>query len=132
VHLTGLKSFVFSDIYKMSDITIEKADYILAYFSGLMTWEERKAFRHHLSTIKIDGAKDVRLTRVYLKTGWLTDDPVILNYLSEGYIQFTLNCAKRILKDNPDKVFFNLCPICRKLARTPQAKQCRFCGRDWH
>jgi len=24
------------------------------------------------------------------------------------------------------------CPHCGKRLRTPQAKQCRFCGRDWH
>src|SRR5215469_2215041 len=25
-----------------------------------------------------------------------------------------------------------LCPYCGKALRTPRAKQCRFCGRDWH
>src|SRR5947209_6282855 len=24
------------------------------------------------------------------------------------------------------------CPSCGKTLRTPQAKQCRFCGADWH
>ena len=24
------------------------------------------------------------------------------------------------------------CPHCGKRLRTPRAKQCRFCGRDWH
>jgi hypothetical protein len=116
----------------MEDITIEKADYIIAYYSNLMNLEERKALRHHISTFKLEGTADGRLTRMYLKTGWLTDDPLILNYLGEGYVQFTLNCAERILKDNPDKVSFNLCRVCKKLARTPEAKQCRWCGYDWH
>ncbi len=116
----------------MDDITIEKADYIVAHYAHLMNLEEKKALRHHLSALKLEDAKDVRLTRMYLKTGWLSDDPLILNYLSEGYIQFTLNCAERILKGNPDKVLFNLCPVCKKLARTPFAKQCRWCGHDWH
>jgi len=31
-----------------------------------------------------------------------------------------------------DKVFWNLCPKCKKLARTPKAKQCRYCKFDWH
>ena len=116
----------------MDSITIEKADYIIAYYMELMNLEERKALRHHISTFKLEGTADGRLTRMYLKTGWLTDDPLILNYLGEGYVQFTLNCAERILKDNPNEVFFNLCPECKKLARTPQAKQCRWCGHDWH
>lgn len=116
----------------MNNITIEKADYIISYYRNLLTLQEQKALRHHQSTLKLDDAKDVRLTRLYLKTGWLSDDPLILNYLNEGYIQFILKCAERILKDNPDKVYFNLCPVCYKLARTPNAKQCRFCGHDWH
>jgi hypothetical protein len=116
----------------MDSITIEKADYIIAYYSNLLTLHEQKALRHHRSTLKLDGAKDVSLTRMYLKTGWLSDDPLILNYLSEGYIQFILKCSERILKDNPDEVYFNYCPTCKKLARTPEAKQCRFCGYDWH
>ncbi len=93
---------------------------------------EKKALRHHQSTIKLDGASDVSLTRMYHKKGWLTDDPAVLNYLKDGYIQFVLTCAERILADHPDEVFLNLCPQCSKLARTPFAKQCRFCGHDWH
>lgn len=116
----------------MDGITIEKADYIITYYRNLLTLHEKKALRHHISTLKLDDAKDVRLTRMYLKTGWLTDDPLILNYLSEGYIQFILNCAERILRETPEQVFLNNCPQCGKLARTPQAKQCRFCGLDWH
>ena len=40
--------------------------------------------------------------------------------------------AEIIAMDYKDKVFFNNCPNCGKLARTPKAKQCRFCGYDWH
>ena len=40
--------------------------------------------------------------------------------------------AKLILDKFRDKVFFNNCPKCEQLARTPSAKQCRFCGHDWH
>jgi ribosomal protein L40E len=40
--------------------------------------------------------------------------------------------AEIILRDFPDKILFNNCPRCGKLARTPQAKQCRHCGYDWH
>jgi hypothetical protein len=124
--------YLFADICNMCGITIEKADYIMAYYSNLLTLQEAKALRHHRHALKAESAKDVRLTRMYLKIGWLTDDPVALNYLNEGYIQFILNCSERILRDRAGDVFFNLCPKCGNLARTPQAKQCRFCGHDWH
>lgn len=31
-----------------------------------------------------------------------------------------------------DKIDLNNCPKCGKTARTPKAKQCRFCRHDWH
>lgn len=116
----------------MEGITIEKANYIIAYYSSLLNLHEQKALRHYRSTIKLEDAKDDRLEKLYLKSGWLSDNPEILNYLNEGYIQFIINVSERILKDNPDEIIFNLCPICKKLARTLLAKQCRNCGHDWH
>ncbi len=37
-----------------------------------------------------------------------------------------------IVKNHGNEVFWNLCPMCRKLARTPLAKQCKFCNHTWH
>ena len=116
----------------MDTVTIEKAKYIIGYYSNLLTPTERKALRHLRSTIKLEGETDERRSKMYYKTGWLSTDPDILQLVADGPDQFMLNCAKRILKDNPDKVFLNLCPVCKKLARTPDAKQCRFCHHDWH
>ncbi|HVW98178.1 MAG TPA: hypothetical protein VHA56_19560 [Mucilaginibacter sp.] len=116
----------------MADITNEKAEYIIRFYSSLLTSQEASALRHHRSTIKLEGINTTPLTRTYLKVGWLSDDPAILNYLNEGYMQFLLNCAQRILADHPDKIYFNFCPTCGKLARTPFAKQCRYCKEEWH
>jgi len=97
-----------------------------------MTNEERRALRHIQSTVKLEGVENERLTNAYYRNGWLSTEPNVLDLLSEGVDQFMINCAGRVLKESPDKVFLNLCPICKKLARTPEAKQCRFCGHDWH
>jgi hypothetical protein len=43
------------EYYRMTDITIEKADYIIAYYNNLLTSQEAKALRHHRSLIKLDG-----------------------------------------------------------------------------
>jgi len=40
--------------------------------------------------------------------------------------------AALIIDKHSKKVFFNYCMDCGRLARTPQAKQCRYCGLDWH
>jgi hypothetical protein len=116
----------------MNGNAIEKAKYIITHYSNLLTPDEIKALRHLRSTIKLEDAKDERLSKMYYKTGWLSSEPAILQLLADGEDQFMLNCAERILKDSPEKVFSNLCPVCGNLARTPYAKQCRYCHHDWH
>lgn len=45
--------------------------------------------------------------------------------------EFKIAIANRILNDHYEEVINN-CPKCGKLARTPKAKQCRYCQFDWH
>lgn len=116
----------------MDVVDKDTAWYIIVYFSELMNPAEKLALRHQQSTVKLEVSENENLTKVYYRKGWLSQDPKVLSYLSEGPDQFMINCAEHILKESPDKVVLNLCPVCSKLARTPYAKQCRFCGHDWH
>ena len=117
----------------MEAVTPEIANYIVIHYFGLFTEQEMMALMHYRHSLKLQDMPDGELrTKIYLRNQWLSNDPEILKQLDRGYVQFTLNCAKRVLRENPDKVFFNLCPKCEKLARSPLAKQCRFCGYDWH
>lgn len=63
---------------------------------------------------------------------WITNDEEALSLLKNGFDQFRTNVALRILNDHPHRIYFNNCPQCGKLARTPLAKQCRFCSHTWH
>ncbi|AYB35613.1 hypothetical protein D4L85_18900 [Chryseolinea soli] len=111
----------------------ETARYIVTYFSKLLTDLERQAIRHTRSNIKLEDIDlDDPLMRAYKRNGWLYDDPGVLDLLKHGYDAFEITAANRILSEQRDKVFFNNCPKCGKLARTPQAKQCRHCGWSWH
>lgn len=117
--------------YRMDDNTIEKARYIIAYYGSLLTPNEKKALRHLRSVFKLENSNDERLSKMYYKVGWLSDDPAILQLLTAGEDKFMLNCAERILKENSEMVYLNFCPECGRLARTPFAKQCRYCKHDW-
>jgi hypothetical protein len=99
-----------------------------------MTPEENAAIMHYDITHKfaerikrdgIDNQPDFIRNRV-------SKDPKVLALLENGIEQFKINTVERIFKDSADKIFFNNCPKCGKLARTPQAKQCRYCSYDWH
>lgn len=113
----------------------DTAKYIVTYFSKLLTEQERLAIRHTHSMIKLgldtDPTIKPKALKIYKKAGWLSEDESILNLIKDGYDTFEITVAKRILNRHKESVFLNTCPDCGKLARTPLAKQCRFCALRW-
>lgn len=115
-----------------------KIDYILGYFGHFMTKDEALAFRHYSSTYKLKHSQNKDKTRnqtrkkMFYERGWLSKEPNILSLLANGIDEFREKTAMRILKEHEKEIYFNNCPECGSLARTPKAKQCRFCKHDWH
>lgn len=120
-------------------MNIETAYYIIRHFPRLLTLTERAALNHSNSMFKLRKPEDYSSIDVYEeRLKWykehnlITDDITALNLLNQGREQFYINAATRIVKETPEKVFFNYCPKCGKLARTPYARQCRNCEYNWH
>jgi hypothetical protein len=108
-------------------------DYLINYYARFMTPKESAAMKHHMTSYKFKASQsDDKAKELLIGKGWLSSDQEVLQLLTNGFEQFKRNTAERIVKDNPDKIYYNYCPNCGKLARTPQAKQCRFCGHQWH
>ena len=61
-----------------------------------------------------------------------TDDAEINAALAEGSEEFRRRVCARVLAEAGDAVFVNRCPRCNRVVRTPQARQCFWCGFDWH
>ena len=116
----------------------DEAKYAFHNYSGLMTRQEQLAFRHLGGTMKATlGRSDVQAQMEVKGSSshfrrLLSDDSDILLLAHGGYDAFVLRTGQRILDENRDRILLNYCPKCHKLARTPRAKQCRFCGHDWH
>jgi hypothetical protein len=110
----------------------ETAKYIITYFFNLLSDKEKFAWKHQSSILKLEDNDNPNLLEMYKRKGWITNDKEVLDLLIFGNDQFELNTAKRVLEKYPDKIFLNKCPKCNKLARTPNAKQCRFCDYNWH
>ncbi len=113
----------------------ELVKYITTYYLHLFSDTEKLALKHIHSTVKLsDYEKDdrIKMTEVYKKVKWLTDQQSVLELIKDGEDAFLVSVAKRIMEEYPDKIFLNYCPKCNRLARTPSAKQCRFCNHDWH
>lgn len=117
----------------------EKAWYVFRYYAHLMTKQEHVAHRHLIGTAKaMRGRTDVVAQVEARKSAspglrdLLSSDAEVLGLTSEGLDVFIERVAQRILGEHRDEVEFNNCPKCGALARTPKARQCRFCGFDWH
>ncbi|WP_073064142.1 hypothetical protein [Chryseobacterium oranimense] len=95
-----------------------------------MTDDEKLALKYHMYTYKTESNPKMR--KMMVDKGWISEQPNIKEFLKDGYEEFELNVAKRIMNEVPEKVFLNNCPKCNKLARTPFARQCRYCGNNWH
>ncbi|WP_146589050.1 hypothetical protein [Posidoniimonas polymericola] len=56
-----------------------------------------------------------------------------IRQIIEGDIESYLDdAARRIISQKREDVFINRCPACQRIVRTPVAKQCLWCGHDWH
>lgn len=120
-------------------MNIETAEYIIRFFPRLMTEAEGDALRHSNSMFKLLSPEDYDSVASYKASvkffkdrNLITEDPEILSLLNNGREEFYIKTATRILQETPDKIFFNHCPKCNQLARTPYARQCRHCGYSWH
>jgi len=119
------------------EISREVAHYIVRFHDRLMTDAERRAQRHLIATIKATrgysdrtAQKEAQNSKIYSEL--FSDDAEVLRLAGEGYEAFQAQTAKRIFQECGGKALLNCCPRCDALARTPKARQCRFCGCDWH
>jgi hypothetical protein len=97
-----------------------------------MTPNELKVGHAAFVSEKASVVKSDRLAKTLTKRSGRDDDPVIAAELRDGIETFRRKVRDRVLRDNPDKIFINRCPKCKCVVRTPKARQCFWCGHDWH
>lgn len=107
--------------------------YILNHYSVLLSKEEKLALKHLRHAQKLasqSNTEKVKTIKAYLKIGWISENEIDLTDESVQRIENDL--AESLLKNHYDQISINNCPKCNQLARTPFAKQCRYCGHSWH
>lgn len=57
---------------------------------------------------------------------------IAMNGLMNYIIKFRKRVVTRIYNENINELDLNRCPKCNGIARTPKARQCRYCKHDWH
>jgi hypothetical protein len=113
----------------MDTLYPELKDYIYHYCGSFMTEDEvmaKKAISYGFNT-----APELTLSLMN-KEGWKADDPKVLSMITDGWEALKDSIVNRIWNEHRYELRLNLCPLCNKITRTPEARQCRFCFHDWH
>ena len=108
----------------------ELTRYIRRYHSSLFSRFEQRVEKAAWAREKYASATDDRSRHLMDRYGEL-DDGRINAALAGGPDSFRRSVVDRILSEHPD-LHFNRCPRCSRILRTPQARQCFWCGHDWH
>jgi hypothetical protein len=105
--------------------------YVWDFYGNLMTefeqrvgwayWAERKAAIGHQA-----------MANLILRRRGITGDPEAQAALADGVEAFRRRVCQRVLAENGAEVYVNRCASCGRVARTPKARQCEWCGFDWH
>ena len=113
------------------DDEAEVTRYVWDYHPRLMTESEQRVGRAHFAELKAAaGARHV--AEWILRRHGITGDPAADAALAGGVEGFRRRVCRRELSEHSDQIVINRCPACHGVARTPQAKQCFWCGHDWH
>lgn len=118
----------------MENVTLypELIDYIFGYQSKFMTKNENAAQWHVFAMGKSKNGTNKAFYNHFKQRNLISDDTEVIALLKFGFENFKEKVATRIFNEHRDELELNLCPKCFKIARTPLAKQCRFCHHDWH
>lgn len=106
------------------------AEYITTNFSNLMTDFESKVYRLAMQRAKAEGEGPA----AYRLPKWIKDAGPQVAVASEvGFAVVSKQITDRILREiDNGQIVINRCPACCKIVRTPLARQCLWCGFDWH
>lgn len=107
--------------------------YVLQHFPHLMTPLERRVTEYSAPIVgNSDHSKILKLYDNLEERDGHVDDADVLNALQAPYEDRIVNAVDRVLKTRRADIIENRCSECQRLVRTPVAKQCLWCGHDWH
>lgn len=107
-------------------------NYIFDYCSEFMTENEKKAKWHHFAMVKTNNGKIEKAYTIFKEKNFFSTQQEVTDLLKNGYQSFKESVAARIYEQHEGEIKLNICPKCFKIARTPLAKQCRYCFHSWH
>ena len=113
------------------DDDLELTRYVWDHYAPLMTEFELRAGQAILGRLKATHAEAPPSHPLWTRWG-AAGDPAIEAALADGPEAYRRRVRIRVLAESGGEVFVNRCPSCGRVVRTPNARQCLWCGHDWH
>lgn len=108
--------------------------YVWRYCPQLLTELERRVDTAGMAEIKASAAAargHASQARIIKERWGIGQDVEVRKALADGYEAFRRRVAERLLADPAVLTAINRCPRCRRVVRTPLARQCLWCGHAW-
>jgi hypothetical protein len=106
--------------------------YICEVHSQMMSNFEHRANNAIVVREKASASSCPSFAQMLNETYGCPGDPEIATALAAGPDAFRRGVVRRILNERPQELIINRCPQCKRVVRTPQARQCFWCNHDWH
>lgn len=110
----------------------ELADYLWSNYPQLFSEPEQLAARTLIGEQKAKTTDSERIRQKLLSASNRRGKPGIDVLLADGPDAFRMRAAERVLTERSEEIQVNRCRECGRVVATPRARQCLWCGFDWH
>ena len=104
--------------------------YLTEHLSSMLTDQERRIARAFLGEAKAANSSE-NMAAMLRKNMCSPDDKTVQSWLRTGRRPFAATVLARLEQDDPT-FRVNRCAECQCIVATPVARQCFWCGHDWH
>ena len=111
----------------------ELAEYLWHNYPDFFSGIERLAAGTLLAEQKMTSPMMSESMKQVMQSRWVSrGESEIDRLLADGECEFKIRSAERVMRAHPSELFVNRCRSCGRIVATPRAKQCLWCGNDWH
>jgi hypothetical protein len=109
-------------------------DYVWWNYMQFFTTPEKLGAKGLRAEFKAGAAEDTspKIAKMLRKHWGAESGSEAASALAEGQDAYKRRVRERVMRDHADDIVVNRCPACDRIVKTPRAKQCLWCGHDWH
>jgi hypothetical protein len=110
----------------------ELTRHVWDHYHQLLTEFERRVGRAIDARTKAATSTSPEMAGLLNQRWGAMDDLAVEKALAEGPDAYRRRVRDRVITDHKASMYINRCPRCKRVVRTPLARQCFWCSFAWH